>query len=269
MTLSSSRTRATAMLLCRWVLSHLNQGPRFIWAILQRLFYRWGSKGRRWRFSLPIDEEKKIGGSPQNRSCLPLNEAPRRYHVFDDDKLSTDTSSAKEGLLIEPNLSYIILNDSETISLDNVACSALPFPGGSIRDASKSSENLEKSRRAHDQHVAGPPGLSRTPSRGSAYTNSSRGSSENHTNFKTEGAHGTTIDTHLGADLSEKARAISAARKPTWTDNGLLSETTIPYPGDASVQRVIESPTSWSLSMAHISPAIPVATQRYRDRPTM
>ena len=280
MTLPSSRIRATALSLCRWILSLLKQGPRFIWAILQRLFYRWGFRGGQWRFSLTIDEEKKTGGSPQHRSCLPSGEAPRGYHIFNDDKPSPDTLPAKEGSSIVPDLSYIILDDGETISFDNVACSAFPFPGGSIRNASQSSVNLENSRRAHEEHVAGtsrcPSLLSRTPSRGSGYSNLSRGSSENHINLNIEDADGTTNQTHLRADLAKSSQAGSAVRRPTpvpWTDNepltSPLSETIVLSPSDASVRKTTESPTSWSLNMKHISPAIPAATQRYSDRPTM
>jgi len=100
---------------------------------------------------------------------------------------------------------YAILYDGETISLDNVSCSAFPFSGGSIRNPSQSSVSLQKSRRAHKQHVAG-------TSNSSIYTNSSQGTSSRQTT---------------------------------------------------------QSPISRWLNMPHISPAIPVATQRYKDRPTM
>jgi len=205
MTLSSSRNPAKAALLCKWIQSLLKRIPRFIWAILRRLFYRWGFKDGLWDFSHTSDEKKKIERPPQRRSRLPSGEIPRGYPVFDAGKSSLDTLSTNEGSPFVPDLSYTILYDDETISLDNVLCSAFPFTGGSIRNASQSSVNLKKSRKAHKQHVAG-------TSKSSLYTNSSQGSS---------------------------------ARQTT------------------------QSPTSRWLNKSHISPAIPVATQRYSDRPTM
>jgi len=284
MTLPSSKIRATAISLCRWILSLLKQGPRFIWAILQRLFYRWGFRGGQWRFLLTIDEEKKTGGSPPRRSYLPSGEAPRGYHVFNDDKPSLDTLPAKEGSSIVPDLSYNILDDGETISLNNVSCSAFPFPGGSIRNASQSSLNLENSRKAHEEHLGetsrgpsrSPSVLSRTPSRSSIHTNSSQGSFPNHIPFSIEDPEGTISHTHLGADLAKRSRVGPAIRRPTpilETDNerptSILSETILPSPSDASVRHTTQSPTSRWLSMAHISPAIPFATQRYSNRPTV
>ena len=268
------------MSLCRWILSLLKRGPRFIWAILQRLLHRWIFRGRHWHFSLTIDEEKKTGGSPQRRPYLPSGEAPRGYHVFDDDKGSPDTSSAKEGSSIVPDLSYIILDGGDTISLNDVSCSAFPFPGGSIRNASQSSLNLENSRRAHEEHVSGtsrsPSVLSRTPSRSSVHTNSSLGSFTSHIPFSIEDPEGTISHTHLGADLAKRGRVGPAIRRPTpilEIDNELptstLPETILPSPSDASVRHTTQSPTSRWLNMSHISPAIPFATQRYSNRPTM
>jgi len=221
------------MLLCRWILSYLKRGPRFIQAILQRLFSWSGFRGGQWCFSPTTDEEKKARGSPQHCSSLPSGEASRRDHVFDDGK-ALDSSSTKEQSLIMPDLPYTTLDDGEIISLDNVACSSITFPGSSIRNASQSPTNLELSRRAHEQHVAS---TSRSHSRASSVcTNSSRRSSESHIIVGIEDAEGTTN-----------------CAVP-------LSQTIVPGPN--------VSVTRW-LNMAHISPTIPVGTQRYLDRPKM
>src|SRR6188768_1667931 len=149
---SSTRTCATTVLVCRWILSLLKRGPQSVWVVLRRLFYRWGFTGGWSLFSLTIGEETKIEGSSQRRSSLPSGDVPRVYHVFDDDKPLRDASSAKEGSLIVPDRSYTILDEGETIPLDHVACSAFPLPNRSIRNPSQSSINLEILGRDYEQH---------------------------------------------------------------------------------------------------------------------
>ena len=199
--------RAKAMVLCRWILLLLKQGPRLIWAMLRRLFYRWGFKGAYSLFLLTNDQEKNIGGS-HCRSSLPSGKAPREYHdVNDDIKAYLDTPSAKEGSPVVPDLSSTIPDNSETISLDNFGPSAPPLPGGSTGNASESSVNIESSEKAHEQQAADtsrrPPGLSCTPSRRSVNANSSRGSAENHFIVGIEDADGITSQAHFGADLAD------------------------------------------------------------------
>jgi len=207
-------------------------------------------------FSLTIDEEKKRKGPSQRRPSLPSGDVPRFYHVFDNKSPRRgDDSSAKEVSPIVPDRSYIILDEGENIPLDHVACSAFPFPGGSIRNSSQSSINLESLGRAHEQHLAGtsrsPAVLSRTPSRSSI--NSSRRTSTNHIIVGIEDAEGTTTHT--------RAAAIRESMP--------MPEMVLPNPSDAPVGQTTQSSESGWLNMVHISPAIPMATQRYNDRPTM
>jgi len=262
---SSTRTCATTVLVCRWILSLLKRGPQSVWVILRRLFYRWGFTGGWSLFSLTIGEETKIEGSSQRRSSLPSGDVPRVYHVFDDDKPLRDASSAKEGSLIVPDRSYTILDEGETIPLDHVACSAFPLPGGSIRTPSQSSVNLDILGRDDEQHLGGtsrsPAMLSRSPSRSSI-----GGLSVNHIIVGIEEAEGTTSHTRVGSAIRESTPIPEIVTKlPT----SPLSEMVLPNPGDAPVGQTTQSPTSRVLHMAHISPTIPVATQRYSDRPTM
>jgi len=258
---SSTKTCAKTVLFCRWILSLLKRGPQSVWVILRRLFYRWGFTGGWSLFSLTIDEENKIEGSSQRRSSLPSGDVPRVYHVFDDDKSLRDASSAKEGSLIVPDRSYTILDEGETIPLDHVACSAFPLPGGSIRNPSQSSVNLEILGRDDEQHLAGtsrsPAMLFRSPSRSSI-----RGSSENHIIVLIEDAEGTTGHTRVGLTIQEPT---SIPEIITELSPLPLSEMVLPNP----VGQTTQPPTSRWLNMAHISPAIPAATRRYSDRPTM
>jgi len=218
------------MLVCRWVLLLLKRVPRFIGAILRRLFSQWGFRGGQWIFSLMVDEEKKTPGRTQRRCSLPSGKAPRSYKACDDGKSSVDTCPTQEGLVAEPNLSYAAVDDGEIISLDDVSCSVFPFPVGRTSRS--------------------PSRLSRTPSRSSAFTNS--GSHENHITVSIEDPEGTQNHTNL----AERGRLGS-----------LLSETSLASLG--SVRQTTQSPKSRWLHMKHISPAVPIETQRYHDRPTM
>jgi len=186
-------------------------GHKFIRAIFLGLFQRWGVMRRKWCFWLTLNRQQ-----PQSPPVLPSGNTSQGYSALEDDK-SAGGSHRTVDAVIEHDVPYTTFDDGETISLDRVARSVHPFPGGSIRTVSQSSLQLQESGRTEIVSVVA--------------------------NWK------------------------SLSTPQTYNNMPPELESNTSLPSGGFVFPRAESPTYRQLCLAHISPTIPAATQRYSKRP--
>jgi len=269
----------------------LKLGRQFLSVIVRRLFSLWKYYAGSIRF-LPEN-----GNMARRTPRYP----PRTQSI--EGKTVVRSHLEQEAHIVK-DLSYSIIEYSESLSLKEVARSEYPFSGGSIRNVSQASLSLQGSRQAHERNIGGSRPQTRHSQSRSAYSPSSYSLSSQSITFDvdntdhrpsllcapTRSSHASVSrtslnvpDTDFGYLGVDHPRTSFITPMPTVAADDITELPRIP--SHEPVQPSIAAPLSTSiepgvdntaqssppqcLARKHISPAIPGATQRYAKRPLM